>query len=77
MIKTLETGNIDIIYWESNSLLSNEKKQKILTDLEWYGYQNFEFDEALGKILPYKNSENCLSIHTSRCTEVLQRIGTI
>jgi hypothetical protein len=77
MKNSLEKGIVDIIYWESNSLLTDDKKQKILMDLEQSGYQNFEFDERIGKLLPYESSDNCLSIHSSRGSEILKCIDMI
>ncbi len=57
---------IDIVYWESNHLISQDSKSKILSMLKSMKYTNFEFDCSEKSIIPYNNSDNCLFIKSDK-----------
>lgn len=63
---SLKDWIFDIIFWESNSILSINSKKNILEMLRNVEYENFEFTTSEKQIIPYKNWDNCLSILSNK-----------
>lgn len=62
--KLLESGKVDIIYWESSDVATKEVRKKTAKHLEKFGFTNFGIDYKRNEFPLWTDADHdCISVH--------------